>query len=625
MAAVSMRASLRLGVWLGFAYLVAYLGAFEAVVAFGQNRAAPTPTQTLKVYARRVVVDVVVTDSKGRPVKGLKREDFRVYDDGAAQVLRSFEPHVLEIKPGAEAMPASLNLPPNTYANLVHAPEDRPVTVLLYDVLNTPVQAMPYAHQAMVKFLSSQSPGSRTAIFVLGDQLRMLEGFTDDETRLLAAINSKAAKTQQSGLLLNSATSGNALPDLKLDTPQVPVDPTATGPATVLGELNNLEQMEQILQDRQRIDATADALAAIARYVAALPGRKNLLWLSGSFPASILPSADLAVSGTAAQFNMTLNADREIGIANNLLNAAQVSVYPVDVRGLQVNTFYSAANNATVSPRSPPKLNQFIDQQNAEHSTMDTIAENTGGHAFYNTNGLNEAMKQAMEQGSAYYTLTYSPPNVHYDESLRRIRVELAQPGYRLSYRKSYVAEEQTAVSPSNTASAGVGPMAKLMQHGAPIAAELFFESSVLPVEKLMPASEKELAQLMLFQKTPAARGEGPSMQVQHYEVSLSILGRQLELPQLSNGQYDLKLDLAVAAFDGDGLLLDGLDIQCNEPMQEASYEGVRRSAYRTRFNVALPVGARWMRIGVRDAHSGQAGTIEIPLGGTAHDGTTNQ
>jgi VWFA-related protein len=579
----------------------------------------------LKVYARRVVVDVVVTDSKGKPVGGLKRGDFRVYEDGAAQEVRSFEPHVLETVPGAQSKPASLNLPPNTYANLVQAPEDRPVTVLLYDVLNTPAQAMPYAHQAMVKFLSSQSPGSRTAIFVLGDRLRMLEGFSDDETRLLAAINSKAAKTRQSSLLLNSATSGNALPDSKLDIPQVPVDPTAIGPATVLGELNNLEQMEQLLQARERIDATADALAAIARYVAALPGRKNLLWLSGSFPASILPSPDLAASGTAAEFNMTLNADRQIQIADDLLNASQISVYPVDVRGLQVNTFYSAASNAAISPHSPPKLNQFQDQENAEHSTMDTIADNTGGHAFYNTNGLNEAMKRAMEQGSLYYTLSYSPFNARYNGSLRRIRVEVAQPGYRLSYRRSYIAEPQVSAPPSAEASVAAGPLTKLMQHGAPIASELFFETSVLPVEKVMPASEKELAQLVQFQKAHVPNAERPPLQVQHYEVSLSILGRLLELPQISDGRYDLKVDLAVAAFDGDGLLLDGLDIQCNEPMAQTEYETVRNGAYRTRFNVALPVGARWIRIGVRDVRSGQAGTIEVPIDTTARDATTNQ
>jgi len=582
----------------------------------------------LQVYTRRVSVDVVVTDSKGKPVRGLTQSDFKVFEDGKVQALRSFDAHVLEHKSGPAPKPPTLDLPPHTYSNLVQAPEDGPVTVLLYDVLNTPAQSMPDAHAAMVKFIKSQPPGSRTAIFVLSDRLHMLEGFTDDDTRLLAAINSKSAGTQQSTLLLNSSTSGNALPDLTQGNPTDPnaLPGTAVGPSSLIGELNSMEQMEQVMQYRERIFATAEGFAEIARFLAALPGRKNLLWLSGSFPGSVLPDTDLSTSGTPSEFGMTINADREIKIANDLLNAAHVSVYPIDVRGLQVNTFYSAGNNVRVSPNSPPKINTFNNQQNAEHSTMDTIADNTGGHAFYNTNGLGQAMQQAIDQGSVYYTLTYSPANAKFDGGIRHIKVELDKDGYQLSYRKSYFAEANSLAAgtpgkPKTELPEGVqayDPMTALMKHGAPISSELFFEATVLPVDGPVSASAKEAAQLAQFAAKPTAKeaAAGQPMLVQHYEVSFLILGRMLEMPALGDGRFDLKLGFGVAAFNVDGLLENGIEIQYNDPISAAEHDRIKGSAYRTKLNMAVPVDARWIRIAVRDAADGRTGTIEVPTPG---------
>jgi VWFA-related protein len=572
----------------------------------------------LQVVARRIAVDVVVTDSKGHPVRGLTRDDFKVFEDGTPQSVRSFDPHVLEHTTGPAQLNKPLDLPPHTYANLVRAPEDGPVTVLLYDVLNTPTQAMPYAHQAMVKFLKSQPPGSRTAIFVLSDKLHMLQGFTDDETRLLTAINGKSAGTQQSTYLLNAANSGAPTTDLANDQPQGPVDPSATGPTSVLAEMNSMEQMEQLFQLQERLDLTVNAFAEIARFLSALPGRKNLLWLSGSFPGSILPDADPAANGTSASFGMTLDSEREMKIANDLLNAAHVSVYPVDVRGLQVDPAFSAASNA----KTAPVKSTFSNQLNAEHSTMDDIADNTGGHAFYNTNGLTQAMQEARDQGSVYYTLTYSPSNGNFNGAMRHIRVQLDKTGYQLSYRRNYFADATNpagnigvlaanAVAPA----APVDPLTNSMRHGAPISTELFFLSSVLPVGEVADANPKELAQLSQFAASPKknAATQASVIKVQHYEIDYSILGRMLDMPPINNGKFGLSLEFAAAAFNGDGLLLNGLSVQVKQPLSAAEHDSIKVNGYRTKLNIALPLDARWMRIAVRDAASGQTGSIEIP------------
>jgi hypothetical protein len=382
-----------------------------------------------------------------------------------------------------------------------------------------------------------------------------------------------------------------------------------------------MEAMENIMMLRERLEATVDAFAEIARFLSALPGRKNLLWLSGSFPGSIIPDTDPAVSGTSNEFGLTFDSAREIKIANDLLNAAHVAVYPVDVRGLQTDTLYSAASNAKITASSPPK-STFNNQQNAEHGTMDEIADNTGGHAFYNTNGLLQAMQQAMDQGSVYYTLTYSPTNANFDGRMRKIHVELDKPGYQLSYRKSYFADDANpganAASPAADAATLADPVTKSMQHGAPISTELFFESTVLPVEGLMPASPKEMAQLSQFASGPTKKKPLPPgpMTVQHYEVTLSVLGRLLSIPPIDPTKFNLHLTLAVAGFDADGLLLNGLEIQVKDPISAAERDKIRSGAYRTKLNVALPPDARWLRIAVFDANGNHTGSVEVPVGG---------
>jgi hypothetical protein len=214
--------------------------------------------------------------------------------------------------------------------------------------------------------------------------------------------------------------------------------------------------------------------------------------------------------------------------------------------------------------------------------------------------------------------LTYSPTNAKFDGGIRRIKVELDKDGYQLSYRKSYYAEANSlAAGTPGAAKAALpdgvkayDPMTALMKHGAPISSELFFEATVLPVEGPMPATAKETAQLAQF--SAIKPGADKPLTVQHYEVSFLILGRMLEMPALGDGRFDLKLGFGLAAFNADGLLENGLEIQYNDPISPAEHERIKGSAYRTKLNVVVPVDARWIRIAVRDAADGRTGTLEI-------------
>jgi VWFA-related protein len=574
------RLSIRRSGSFSLAVFAALLISATSYPALGQATAAANAAQApsaqatpLRTDVRRVAVDVVVTDAKGNPVEGLKQGDFKVMEDGVIQPLHFFDVHT-GTAAGVSQQALDLHLPPDTFSNLALAPADKPVTVLLYDMLDTPQSSFPSAHQALVKFIHDQGNSTKIAIFVLTDRLHMLQGFTDDETRLMQAVNSKGATLKAPPL--------RAAPLL---------DPTDV-------ELTRLEIEEMEYMEIKRHRITIDAFIEIARYVSALPGRKNLIWMSGSFPSEIFSSG---IGNVGSMWQVRL--DPEVQAAKKMLDESRAAVYPVDVRGLQADPRYSAATRYT-APLGP---SSFGVQQGAEHATMNLIADSTGGRAFYNTNGLQEAMDAAVRQGSEYYTLTYAPSNTKADGSERKIKVVLKVPGYQLSYRRSYLADDARYPAP-------VQPLMQdmSMQHGAPNSSQLFFEAKVTPVGSPMAASADEVKTLNTFLQTKAKGLR--TRKVQHYDIDFAIIGRQLEMPPTQSGEYATDMRFGLAAYTPESELLNGTEVRIKNVIPAAQYQKIESEGYHASMVFAVPDGAVSLRMAVRDEIGKRIGTLEIPL-----------
>ena len=155
------------------------LGACSLQFAVAQqvraSQTAPAGTLVLKKAVRRVVVDVVVTDSAGNPVRGLTEKDFSLKEDGQPQNILSFDVHNWA---AAYAPPKLPQLPPNTYLDLPATPERGPLYVLLYDLVNTEMDDQATARKELLDFIGKKPEGTRFAIFVLTDELRLVQGFT---------------------------------------------------------------------------------------------------------------------------------------------------------------------------------------------------------------------------------------------------------------------------------------------------------------------------------------------------------------------------------------------------------------------------------------------------------------
>jgi VWFA-related protein len=582
-------------------------------------------TATLQVNVRRVVVDVVVTDAHGHPVANLDRDAFHLSEDGKPQPLRSFEPHIAQLQPPAP-MPA---LPPNTVSNLALGPQNGPVTVILYDLLNTPLDAQPFAHDQLLQFLKQRKSSSQTAIFVLSDRLHMLQGFTDDENQLIAALNAQTAQAHKSTLLQSGAEAtqqSDALARTEGNQNASADDQNFTF-QTISGMLKHMETVESSALLDRRVDLTADALEEIARFLAGLPGRKNLLWLSGSFPTGILPDASL---GGRDSLDVTRNYSATVMKASDLLNLSHVAVYPVDVRGLQVNPMFSAASNQTFEPGSGRDLkavDDFRKDQTAGHATMDTMADETGGRAFYNTNGLKEAVAAAVDDGSTYYTLTYSPSNTTVDGRLRHVSVELTGPNastYKLAYRRSYFADNLDAKAQA-AADTPTDPLTATLQHGAPAARELFFEAHLQTYGPPEPATDAQLEVLAQYEArsrptrgksakpTEVIRNKTPVL-MQRYVITYGLLLRQLTLTSEPDGSHRGNLEFAIMSYDSDGLALNGIRSTIADIIRPDRYEHIAASGYEVVQTVAVPVTASSLRLAVRDNGSNQIGSTEVRL-----------
>ncbi|MGC2474597.1 MAG: VWA domain-containing protein, partial [Candidatus Sulfotelmatobacter sp.] len=300
-----------------------------ALLVFTPWAAAPIHSQTaannattIKTKSQLVLVDVVVTNDKGGPITGLEKKDFAILEDGKPQTISTFEEHhgtpITQIQ-----LPP---LPPHVYTNfpLVQAADS--VNIILLDALNTPSRDQVYVRSQMLQYLKTIPPGTRVAIFTLASQLRMLQGLTTDSTELLAALDSTKA-AQQSALLPSDAENDANQRRIDFLTQEEQGPPPKTLAASAVDPVQAAKQFiadTAAFETRQRIDITLQAMQQLARYLTGVPGRKNVIWFSGSFPTAIFSDPDLP-----DPFNIAASFQNEIRKTTDLLSSAQLALYPI--------------------------------------------------------------------------------------------------------------------------------------------------------------------------------------------------------------------------------------------------------------------------------------------------------
>jgi VWFA-related protein len=197
-----------------------------------------------------------------------------------------------------------------------------------------------------------------------------------------------------------------------------------------------------------RTRITLQALQQPGRYLSEVPGRKNVIWFSGSFPVGILPDPDLP-----DPFAEIKDFQQDVRKTTALLTAAQVALYPIVAEGFAPDSQYEA-NRAEIGEKRGTMVtrDQIRDlrteraDRDSSHAIMETLAKDTGGQAYYNTNGLNDVLARVINNGTRYYTISYSPTTKATDGKYRRIQVKLVTGKDKLAYRRGYYADDLEAV-----------------------------------------------------------------------------------------------------------------------------------------------------------------------------------
>ena len=567
-------------------------------------------TAIFKSQARLVQLDVAVLDSKGRPVTGLQASDFTVLEEGKPQQVRNFEPHVRSLTAAAAAPAAPRTLPPNTFANTLDVSSDEPLNILLLDMWNTPVTDQAYARKQTIQFLKSLPKGRTLAMYVLGRRLTMLQGFTDDASTLVAS--AEKIMTEDS-LLLRTDAERQQVQGATENVGRV-ARPGVNAPGAPAGALSNIASGGSLdlgnAQARLRSDAsmeadrtaeriytTLDALTALSRSVSSYPGRKNLIWLSGSFPVRLKPSSaeniqlGLGSSAPTSGLQNAPNFPAALRATAMALATARIAVYPMDVRGIQVGGVdigVGAAESASFAGTdNPGAFKDNLGTQSAtrfeEHSAMQEVADQTGG-ALLNGNDVKDAIGRAIDDGSSYYAMAYTPEKFE-GQQFRKIEVKVNRPGVKLAYRPGYFPNSKSdADAPKSN------PLIVAMQPGVP-------SSTVIPitVQVLPPDGTNKKTRIT-------------------YTIDIS----GIEFDDTPEHRKRAIIDCIAVAFSRQGAPVGQISNTLDATLPLADYNAAMKSGLVVPQELDLPPGQYTLRVGVMDRGSQKIGTLEAPLAITA-------
>jgi len=596
--------------------LVLAVSAFLTCPFFAQNAApadSETSVTTLKLNARTVLVDVVVTDKSGHPVPGLTKDDFQMLEDGKPQTISFFEPNFGATSEAADAATPP-PLPPNTFTNVPTVVPNDSVNVLLMDALNTAEGDQSYVHKEMVRYLSTLPPRIRIAVFLLSEKLRIIQGFTQDSTVLRAAINRLAANPNTSALLPTiESTNANQSAVNMIESEAVDNGYGGvpnSGLAAMASALQQFQGQEAGFEHSQRVLMTLEALQQIAKYLAGVPGRKNLIWFVGDFPhclAAMVNEGELTNGGCPYDEQWKKTVD--------MLADARVSIYPVDARGLTPHTLYTAENPKLsgqptnfqgVIQAQTSSLNSDLQTNALNMADMDILAAATGGKAHYGGNDFKGYLTQDIDNGSRFYTMAYTPTNHSEVGKERQIQVKAVSGTYKLSYRRSYFEDTPKQLAAAASAPA-TDPLRPMMDRGMPDFTELRYRVKIAPASA-QPAPDAAHAGDNAALKAPFTR----------YTIGFSLTMDGLSLTQGPDGVRHGSIEVALVAYSQEGKPLNWEARSIGLSIRPEQYAIAQASGIPFHFDIDAPPGDVYLRTGVYDLSSSRAGTLEIPMSSVA-------
>ncbi len=402
-----------------------FIAAALLVAALAIPQAPPSPDQAvIRISVTLVQVDAVVTDSKGRPVSGLKAGDFELLQDGKPRKITHFS----YVTTGAAPAPARPATVPDKTAPPPPPPVLRPSQVkrtiaLVVDDLGLLFESMANVRDALKKFVAEQmQPGDLAAVVRTGAGMGAFQGFSADKRLLNAAIDRVKWNPLGRGGVAAFAPIGS--------DPQIEAEGDEEG--------GGLAREAEEFRENYFAVGTLGAINYIVGGLRELPGRKSVVLFSDNIRI----------------FNRDRSTDRVLDAIDrltDLANRASVVIYTIDPRGLPTLGLSAADRLGNMRPdRLAARLEQRCQEHFDSQEGLSYLAQQTGGLFIHDTNDVSGGLRRVLEDQSGYYLLGYNPGDATFNKQFHKIKVRVKRPGLEVRSRSGFigVADAQTRPLP---------------------------------------------------------------------------------------------------------------------------------------------------------------------------------
>jgi VWFA-related protein len=538
----------------------------------GNKEAQKKQDETVKLETRLVTLDVIVKDKKGKRVTDLKAEDFSVFEDGVAQKVEFFSPPLdggNDQSQPKDVAPAPSGVSKSEPTNIIS---------LVLDGATTDPVNFKQVREATLKYIRERITGADTVgMFSIGNDLQLLQPFTRDKSKLIAAVEKGAVlPISNKNLERGQLADGIAETRDKLDR-LGGADAPAQGSVGIEAMIaNRALQQFTLLRSQLSVQQARPVLAALAAICSSqrgVTGKKTIVLFSQGF---IIPAT------------LDWQAQSVIDFANQ----SNVAIYIIDSAGLRTSSPLStspvpSAPLAGVSGmvdiesriRAVGGENVFDnvrhEGQNREYDILYRISGDTGGEFIKGANDLSKGLNRIDQEIRSRYTLAFYSAGGNFDGGYRKLKVEVRRPDMHLTSRAGYYANPP-------------GEVVFLSPDDKKLLANL--------------ASAEANPALPLFVELCPFRFKGES-----YVVPLS-----LEVPP-DAVKFDRKGDKQVVQFDVVGVIREApgkivarLGGGFNIPLTAEQYESVHQNNIFFRQDMELLPGAYNVEIVFRDKQSGK-------------------
>jgi VWFA-related protein len=434
------------------------------VMTSAQQQPAQRAQGTVQAGVSAVLVDVVVHDKKGEPVRDLKQGEFQISEDGVAQTIASFTMVMngrMPLPDAGTASPAPAPLGSRSVADTATTIDAGPtVTALVFDRLGAESRRL--AVQAAQNYFGArtEAPGY-VGIFGIDLALSPFAPFTRDvrvlkagldkmNQRATATSNSKDSRAKATELeqAADAISAGTAAAEASAGAGGANVG-TGTGDAMLAQMQANMIRGFDALERDQSGYATTNGLFAIIEQMRKLPGRKSLVFFSEgiALPTSVQHLFE-GVTDAANRANVAIYTMDAVGLR---AESEQASIRDqVNKAGAGGAGILGGGKTGDGPLSKSLEYNEDVLRQDPRNGLLG-LAKDTGGAAFDNTNNLRTGFDRIDSDLRNYYLLGYTPTNDKFDGKFRTISVKVSRPGVSISSRRGYFGLRNTSGSPINT------------------------------------------------------------------------------------------------------------------------------------------------------------------------------